>query len=308
MDKDLLYRFFNQQTTIDEERIIRSWMERSKDNRDELFRERKYFDAFLLNAELPVSKKKKSSYLAFRKIAVIVSSVAAIVLIAIWGTTQYIRTIHEQMPDNMITVPQGQRVNLQLADGTQVWLNSKTRMSYPQTFSMADKRVVHIDGEAYFEVSKNRKKPFIVKTNRGEIRVLGTKFYVSAYSHTNKFETSLVEGQVKVTTPNSSLTLAPNEKAILIGDQLVRERIEDLDLYRWRDGLYCFKDLSLTEILSQFETYYDIKFIINRPLPTNKINGKFRFADGVEYALKVLQKEVSFSFQREENSNYIDIK
>ena len=308
MNKELLYRFFNQQTTIDEEKVIRSWIESSDENRKELFRERKAFDAFLLNAELALSSQTNRTYSLIRKIGIIVSSVAAIALIAIWGNTKYMEYLHEGMPENMITVPQGQRVNLVLADGTQVWLNSKTRMSYPQSFYMSDKRVVHIDGEAYFEVTKNKEKPFIVKTNHGEVKVLGTKFYLYSYSNKNEFETSLIEGQVSVSTPSSNLVLLPNEKAILKDNQLIRKKIDDLDVYRWRDGLYCFKELSLDEILSQFETYYDVKFIKKHSLQNKKINGKFRFADGIEYALKVLQKEVPFTFRRDENSNLIYIE
>lgn len=310
MDKDLLYRFFNKETTFEEEKQIRQWLEASEENRHTLFNERKLFDALLLHAETSSLAQPRRPYkVLFKRALIAVSSVAAVVLLAVTGTVKYMEKSMQELPDNVITVPQGQRVSLKLADGTQVWLNAKTRMSYPQSFRAADKRLVSIDGEAYFEVSKDKAHPFVVQTKRGAIEVLGTKFYVSAYSQTDKFETSLIEGRVKVYTPSTELILQPNDKAVWKDGHLVRSKIDDIDLYRWRDGLYCFKNDSFREVLKQFEIYYDVKFIYqNKQLSNPKMNGKFRLVDGIDYALKILQKEVSFTYHRDEETNVIYIK
>ncbi|NCC10669.1 MAG: DUF4974 domain-containing protein [Bacteroidia bacterium] len=310
MDKDLLYRFFNQETTFEEEKLIRQWLEASEENRETLFKERKLFDALLLHAETSSLTQSRRHYkVLFRRAIIAVSSVAAVVLLAVTGTVRYMEQAMQKLPDNVITVPQGQRVSLRLADGTQVWLNAKTRMSYPQSFQSANKRMVSIDGEAYFEVSKDKKHPFVVQTKRGAIEVLGTKFYVSAYSRTDKFETSLIEGRVKVYTPSAELILRPNDKAVWKDGHLVRSKIDDTDLYRWRDGLYCFKNETFREVLKQFEVYYDVKFVYqNKQLSNPKINGKFRLVDGVDYALNILQKEVEFTYHRDEETNVIYIK
>ncbi|GAE20296.1 putative anti-sigma factor [Bacteroides pyogenes DSM 20611 = JCM 6294] len=211
---------------------------------------------------------------------------------------------------NTVAVPQGQRVSLTLADGTHVWLNAMTRMEYPQSFRASDKRMVRIDGEAYFEVSRNPKKPFVVCTDKGNVEVLGTKFYVDAYNRTNRFETSLVEGSVKVSTPTSELMLHPNDKAVMLADgSLIREKITDMDVYRWKEGLYCFKDLPFSEVLKQFEVYYDVRFAFSKRMKHNPvISGKFRLVDGVDYALRVLQRDIPFSFRRSEESNIIYIE
>ena len=100
-----------------------------------------------------------------------------------------------------ITVPAGQRVNLDLPDGSNVWLNAGTTMQYPVSF-MTDKREVILDGEAYFEVAHNEKSPFVVHTSTLDVEVLGTKFNVEAYSARKIFETSLMEGRVKVKLPH----------------------------------------------------------------------------------------------------------
>lgn len=143
------------------------------------------------------------------------SGIAAIVILTIITTTYFLQQSFRDEVMNTVTVPQGQRVHLTLSDGTKVWLNAKTKMEYPQSFKVSDQRIVKVDGEAYFEVSKNKEKPFIVKTTKGDVEVLGTKFYISAYATTDVFETSLIEGKVKVHTAYEDMTLYPKDKAVL---------------------------------------------------------------------------------------------
>ena len=125
----------------------------------------------------------------------------------------------EQTPITLqtITVPAGQRINITLADGTNVWLNARTTIQYPITFNEKE-RLVKLDGEAYFDVTKDKNKPFIVQTNNYNVEVLGTKFDVDSYSETEIFETTLMEGSVRIsslTDANESLMLTPNNKAYL---------------------------------------------------------------------------------------------
>ncbi|ERI84437.1 sigma factor regulatory protein, FecR/PupR family [Bacteroides pyogenes F0041] len=312
LDKELLYRFFSQRTTPDEEKKIRLWLEESDEHRRELFRERKLFDALILRGDAEsVSRNRVRRHFPWRRIAVAASGIAAVFLLAV-ATAHYLleQSMEKEEMMNTVAVPQGQRVSLTLADGTHVWLNAMTRMEYPQSFRASDKRMVRIDGEAYFEVSRNSKKPFVVCTDKGNVEVLGTKFYVDAYNRTNRFETSLVEGSVKVSTPTAELMLHPNHKAVMLADgRLVREKITDMDVYRWKDGLYCFKDIPFSEVLKQFEVYYDVRFVFSKHVKRNPvISGKFRLVDGVDYALRVLQRDIPFSFRRSEESNIIYIE
>lgn len=309
LNRELLYRFFNKETTLEEEKKIRLWIEESDENRQEFFRERKLFDAILLHGDLAYKKVRIRFYIPWRRIAAALSGVAAIVLLTIYVTTYFLQQSFRDETMNTVIVPQGQRVSLTLADGTKVWLNAKTKMEYPQSFKAFDERMVKVDGEAYFEVSKNKNRPFIVKTSKGDIEVLGTKFYVSAYATTDIFETSLIEGRVKVHTAYEDMTLYPRDKAVLQNGILTRKHIDDMDIYRWRDGLYCFKNLSFEDVLKQFEIYYDVRFVKENPQMANpKLNGKFRLIDGVDYALRVLQREVGFSFQRDEETSVIYLK
>ena len=309
LNRELLYRFFNKETTLEEEKKIRLWIEESDENRQEFFRERKLFDAILLHGDLAYKKVRTRFYIPWRRIAAALSGVAAIVLLTIYVTTYFLQQSFRDETMNTVIVPQGQRVSLTLADGTKVWLNAKTKMEYPQSFKAFDERIVKVDGEAYFEVSKNKNRPFIVKTSKGDIEVMGTKFYVSAYATTDIFETSLIEGRVKVHTAYEDMTLYPRDKAVLQNGILTRKHIDDMDIYRWRDGLYCFKNLSFEDVLKQFEIYYDVSFVKENPQMANpKLNGKFRLIDGVDYALRVLQREVGFSFRRDEETSVIYLK
>ncbi|WP_373758605.1 FecR family protein [Bacteroides heparinolyticus] len=304
IDRELLYRFFKQKATLEEEKKIRAWMEEDEAHYSEYLRERKLFDAILLQGESLRGRLAESNRRWWRKALLMASGVAAVVLLTI-GTTRFLleRSYRDEAM-NTVTVPSGQHVGLTLSDGTKVWLNSKTRMSYPPLFRVCDKRMVEIDGEAYFEVSKSR-KPFVVNTPKGRVEVLGTKFYVKDYRQAEVFETSLVEGSVKVEASSESLTLHPRDKAVWSNGVLKRERMEDMEMYLWRDGIYCFKDLTLDEVLKQLEIYYDVRLVRNVPQNDAKLSGKFRLIDGVEYALRVLQKKVRFSFRRDEEQNVI---
>lgn len=310
IDRELLYSFFSGDSTLDEEVRIRKWLEESEENYREFLSERKLFDALLLHSDLDNADDRNIVFrIPWRKFAYRFIGVAAVALLAVAFTTVYWEKTFRGEAMNQIVVPQGQRVNVTLADGTNVWLNAKTKMEYPQSFRAVDKRTVKVDGEAYFEVTKNPKVPFIVETSRGEIEVLGTKFYVSDYAHTKKFEASLIEGKVTVRTSGAKMLLLPNDKAVLKNGQLIREKIEDMDIYRWREGLYCFKESLFDEVLKQLEVYYDVRFVReNEHMPNPKISGKFRLVDGVDYALRVLQKEVSFTYHRDNETNIIYLR
>lgn len=115
--------------------------------------------------------------------------------------------------DNIITVAEGQRAQLTLSDGTRVWLNSGSTMRYPASFG-SDRRTVQLDGEGYFEVSRNEEVPFVVETSKADVEVLGTKFNIEAYASGYRFETALIEGSVHVRSASGdSVVLDPHQKS-----------------------------------------------------------------------------------------------
>ncbi|MEG2066249.1 MAG: FecR family protein, partial [Tannerellaceae bacterium] len=212
---------------------------------------------------------------------------------------------------NTITVPAGQRVNLKLPDGTSVWLNARSEIVYPAVF-LGSMREVKLDGEAYFEVAHNAKSPFIVHTKKCNIEVLGTKFNVEAYSDSDDFSTSLMEGSVKVTDKAASSTpiiLKPDQMAHLENGRLLVSSIDDYDHFRWRDGLVCFRNMEFNELMTRFEKCYGIDIIIeNKNLKGYTCSGKFRVSDGLDNALRILQQDARYTFERNEENTVVYIK
>lgn len=310
MDKDLLVCFFEGRASLQEEMQIRKWMEASPENYQAFFRERKLFDTMtLLTEEDDNSRSNKLLVFKgrwFRKLV----EMAAVIAITVGITVlcQQYSDDRQLLAMQKILVPAGQRISLELSDGTMVWLNSRTKIEYPASF-VGDDRKIKLDGEAYFEVTKDTHKPFIVETAKGNIEVLGTKFNVEAYSEDNTFTTALMEGSVKVMRGNTRYMLLPNQLAYLKNGKMNIAPIEDFNLYRWREGLICFKDETFPNIIKKFEKYYgvDIK-IENSAVANYRCTGKFRQSDGVLYALRVLQKDVNFKFSRDEDNHIIYIK
>lgn len=210
---------------------------------------------------------------------------------------------------NTLIVPAGQRIHLILADNTDIWLNANSTFRYPSEFSKRD-RTVFLDGEAFFDVTKDEKKPFRVKTTLGDIKVTGTSFNVEAYSKHGHFETGLFKGSVEIyKNDNKLVTLKPNERSFLKDGELYVTPITDRDKYLWKEGLIAFNNETLEEILLSLEKYFDVRIqVSNSSLPQRTYTGKFRQADGVDYALRVLQKSIHFSYERNETTGIVYIK
>lgn len=304
MNKDILYRFFEGTTTIEEEESVRNWIESSDDNYADFLRERKIYDALLLSTPSKISRQSFHQHLT----PWILSTVASIALLVIATGLFFYAESSKSQQYNTIIVPPGQRINVLLSDNTNVWLNANTTFRYPSKFARKN-REVFLDGEAWFDVSKNKKKPFIVKTDQGEVRVTGTTFNLEAYSEYKNFVTSLFEGSVDIYQNNAKLaTLKPNQKGMLQNDRYFISTIDNTDEYLWRNGLIAFNNMKLEDILLELEKYFDIQIEINtKKLPQHRYTGKFRQADGVDYALRVLQKSIHFSYNRDDEKQIIYI-
>lgn len=305
MNQNLLYKFFEGSTSFEEEKKIKNWLERSEANFDILMQRRKEYDIQILSGSKKLSNKRRKNIeipLTF------ISGVAAVIIALIIGGIYLFNVGDRTEQFNTILVPAGQRINLILSDNTNLWLNSNTTFRYPTEFSN-ENRTVYLDGEAYFEVSKDKKKPFIVKTMKGDIHVTGTTFNVEAYSQFDSFETSLFEGGIDIFNDDTKLvSLRPNEISSLKNGELSISNITDTDHYLWKDGLIAFNNQNLEEILLTLEKYFDVDIqITSTNLPQHSYTGKFRQSDGVDYALRVLQKSIRFNYNRDENSRVIFI-
>ena len=212
---------------------------------------------------------------------------------------------------NQLLVPAGKRVRVELSDGTRLVVNSQSKVIYPCRFN-GDIRKIYAQGEVFLEVAHDKQHPFIVESEDFKLRVLGTKFNVDAYPETEKFETTLMHGSVKVTLKADSsqtVILKPDHKLSLEKGRFVMTKVEDYNPYRWKEGLICFSDESFPNIMKDFEKYYGVKIVIeNKNVLQINFTGKFRQTDGIDYALRILQKNIDFQYEKDNEKQIIYIK
>ena len=312
MRRDILYKFFEGKASPKEQRLIGQWLDESEKHKEVRVRERMVFDAMIVSGGITdrqsVQSRKKRTRVVFMELL----RVAAVILVMfLVGGYIYVRKMEEiRLANNIVTVPVGQRVNLQLPDGTSVWLNASSEIIYPAYFS-GSTREIHLNGEAYFEVEHNASKPFIVHTETFDIKVLGTKFNVEAYKGMEGFTTALMEGSVEVTdrkNKDKSVRLYPAQKVAFRNGELCKSPIDNYDVYRWREGLICFKETRFADLMRQLEKNYGVRILINNEAVKEKVfSGKFRTTDGIDNALRLLQKEGHYTFEWDENKTTVCI-
>lgn len=177
-----------------------------------------------------------------------------------------------QMVYNTITTPNGREFHVKLPDGTLVWLNAASSITYPTVFS-GKTRTVNITGEAYFEVEKNVQAPFHVNVNnKALIEVLGTHFNVNAYTNENSINTTLLEGAVRI----QSVALKPGQQAQQRSnaDLKIINNANLESVMAWKNGLFNFQGKSLEEVMRQLERWYDLEVIYEKGVPDIRFGGE----------------------------------
>lgn len=166
---------------------------------------------------------------------------------------------------NIIETPKGGTYRLRLPDGTHVWLNSASTFKYPVSFSSHhERRVLLLSGEAYFEVVKDKKHPFIVQTNKQEVEVLGTHFNINTYDDEPGVKTTLLEGIVSVSILNKqgelgkAKILKPNEQAVFNGLSLSITEVNTDDVVDWKNGQFTFDDEPIDRVMRKIARWYDV--------------------------------------------------
>lgn len=312
MEKDTLYKFFAGLASDSEKIAIKSWLEEDAANQQVLLKERAFYDAIMLADEKQCMEGVRPTS-GFRILMKRSLKWVAVLLLAFISSYMLLEIQYRtsEAADNTVIVPAGQRVNLFLSDGTKVCLNSGSTFTYPSSFTN-NIRNVSLDGEAYFEVSANEQKPFVVHTHICDVEVTGTKFNVEAYKDENSFSAALMEGKIKVRDNaelSNTVRLNPAHKVNFAQGKMLVSDISDYDVYRWKEGLICFKDLGFVELMKRVEKYYGVKTFIENPLlPEHSFSGKFRVSDGIDNLLRVLQKEVGYTYTYSEDGNVIYIK
>ena len=191
---------------------------------------------------------------------------------------------------NTLSTPTGGQYNIVLADGTKVFLNAVSSIKYPTQFN-GNQRVVELEGEAYFEVAKDRTKPFIVKSGNQAIEVLGTHFNVHAYDNEAVVKTTLLEGSVAVTHKNQKAILKPGQQSN-VSDNFNKIAIREVDTeaaIAWKNGRFKFDNADLKTVMRQLERWYGIKVEYRGDVSQVTFNGGTFRNKNLSEVLKVLE-------------------
>ena len=168
-----------------------------------------------------------------------------------------------------LTTPRGGQYRVVLPDGTKVWLNAESSLSYPTAFT-GNERIVELTGEAYFEVAHDTAHPFILKSGQQQITVLGTSFNVNAYPNEDATITTLLAGSIMLSSQNVTKKLEPSQQAVLKGDKFSVKHVETKDFVAWKEGLIVLDRQDIRHTVRQLERWYDVEFTGVDILPETK--------------------------------------
>ncbi|MEI6276983.1 MAG: FecR domain-containing protein [Prolixibacteraceae bacterium] len=212
------------------------------------------------------------------------------------------------MKFNTIKVPNGQRSQITLYDGTKVWLNSGTTFRYPVLFSSKSREVI-IEGEAFFDVAKDKEHPFILNAGNLSVEVLGTHFDVCAYPEENELSTTLVEGSVNVlnTTTGKRVILKPGEQVVLnrLTNGLEINAV-NTDLYTsWKENLLKFDNATFEEVIKKMERWYDVKIFVASGIDTkDRYTMKIK-TESLREMLQLVAKTTKIKYEIKESTVFI---
>ncbi len=208
---------------------------------------------------------------------------------------------------NTLKIPRGGEYKLELSDGTNVWLNSETTIKYPVQF-LKKQRVVYVSGEAFFDVAPNKNCPFIIKSGKTSVKVLGTTFNFRAYENERYLQTTLVSGSVNVSREGKTSVLKPSQQYSYNKKTNTTEvKNVDVSLYTsWKDGVFLFKSQKLQYILGEIARWYNVDFVYEDAILKNYVfSGRLQKYDDATPLLYVFEETGGITFERKGQKIYV---
>ncbi|MGV8093494.1 MAG: FecR family protein [Mangrovibacterium sp.] len=228
----------------------------------------------------------------FERVAAILFIPLLLAGVWLFNTKYPIPGTQEQIVYNTVEIPLGMRSSMVLPDGTSVSLNAGSRLKYPVVFDGKDRKV-ELTGEAYFDVKKDKQKPFIVSTSHITIKVLGTSFNCSAYPEDEKIETALVEGEIEIsekTDGQHKLSIEPGEVVVFSKpEKTIEKNKTNLEKYiAWKSGKLIFRDDSMNIVLEKLGRWYNVEFQVeDREILAYEYSATFS-GESLDQVLKML--------------------
>ncbi len=228
------------------------------------------------------------------------------------GQIVYNGNRQESNATNQLEVPNGGKYSVTISDGTRIWLNAGSKIIYPVTFAGKDRREIVLYGEAYFEVAKDRTKPFIVRTERQKIEVLGTHFNINTYNDEPQAVTTLTEGSVRITESigkQEVFTLRPGEMAATSKYQTKVGTADMESALAWQKGLFYFKKTSLRSIMRQVSRWYDVQVEFKGDLPERYFTGGVHRDADLSELLKILMlNDIHFTLMNDHKNRKLIVE
>lgn len=231
--------------------------------------------------------------------------------------TQKVATVQENKTDshvkkepvyNQLVVPVAKRAFLELADGSKIWVNANTRIVYPVTFEKK-KREVYVDGEIYIEVYPDKERPFIVKSKKMDIQVLGTKFDVSAYESKPEVSVVLVSGKVNVKTDNRIESVLKPTDRLSYKEGIMDIQTVDIENYiSWKDGFYTFDNECFSTVLDKLSDYYGKRIEYSVAVGDLRCSGSLNLNEDMVKVLTGLESTMPVNFTIERESVSVIVK
>ena len=328
LSEEIINRYLTGQCSEEELIEVNAWMKESEENARQLFRmEEIYhlgkFDQYaneqrILRAERRLNKKLDEEKRKQRKTVLNMqhwmkyAAMIAVILVIGGGLGYWLYQNGNDQQMMVAVANEGIVKEIILPDGTKVWLNNSATLKYPREFSEKE-RNVYLDGEAYFEVTKNRHKPFTVQSDAMRVRVLGTTFNFKCDRHCRIAEATLIEGEIEVkgNKEEGQIILAPGQRAELNknnGRLTVKQVNAKLDAV-WHDNLIPFQKADIFTISKALERFYDVKIILSPDMKADKTySGVLKKKSTIESVLKSLQNSIPIDYKIVGNNIFISPK
>ncbi len=250
--------------------------------------------------------RKKISNITF-KVAAILLPLVFILSLGLYLNSQVNLFGNDKYAE--IYVPKGETMHILFQDGSEAYLNSDTKMRYPEKFGFKNRKVF-LEGEAYFNVSSNKKRPFIVETDKSSVSVLGTSFNIDAYNNDDEIEVVLDEGEIVFNTDVSNYTILPNQKIIynkLTGLTTIVNLKKTLEESIWKNNILHFSNTPLSEVVIILNRKFNIQFVIDSSAALDYTYNLTSKLSTIESLLLELEKIAPVKFVLEENIVHVKL-
>lgn len=310
----IISKYLNHSASEDEIVLLEEWMNESPENKEEVLKLKNNFvlsslmDKFDQSTELNKADdciQTKEQTLKPEKKNILLKSLMKYAAILVGVSFLSVFFYHQYSDNNVnyqtLTVLDGERAKIILADGSEIWLNSNTEIIYPDNFNRSN-RDVKLLGEAYFKVAKNSDLPFTINTQDIDVKVVGTEFNVRSYPDDNTIDVQVVEGKVLVTSESNtedSHLLTANEMITFDKNSAsFNESSFDSESENWREGRYVFNNKTLKDIIRQMERIYAVEFIVkDKALLDEVYYGEINMKDSLAKILEIMSINDRFNYE-----------